>query len=342
MRTSHPIELQWIAGAQLAGTVPRVSDAPFETPWLTTVAIAGSVLLLVTALVLIGIRRTSFANIAIVGVTLFSLIVFVVTGIGTAVACAPENLSGLFEIGSGDGSLRSLLEASALMFVAYTGYGRIATLGEEVAKPRLTIPQAMLLTLGMTMVLYLAVGFVAIAVAGAQSLGSAASGSTAPLLVTAAQLEMPGVTRLLSIGAVTAMTGVLLNLVLGLSRVLLAMARRRDMPGSLALISPRGTPVRATIVVSLIIGGLILIGDVRLSWSFSAFTVLVYYALTNLCATRIEKSERRYPAWISWCGLASCLLLALFIEWQVLLSGIGVIVAGLFWHHLISTHSATV
>ena len=224
---------------------------------------------------------------------------------------------------------KDLLQATALMFVAYTGYGRIATLGEEVKSPRRTIPRAMIMTLAATMVLYLSVGFVAIALVGPKELALSAKTSVAPLLYAAQSLNMPWINVVLLTGAMTAMLGVVLNLILGLSRVALAMARRNDLPRSLSGVNERGVPRSATIFVFVIIGGLVLLGDVRISWSFSAFSVLLYYSLTNLCAILIEAESRLYPAWISWAGLIGCLSLALWITPKVVFIGLIVLLAGL-------------
>jgi APA family basic amino acid/polyamine antiporter len=129
------------------------------------------------------------------------------------------------------------------------------------------------------------------------------------------------------------MLGVLLNLLLGLSRVLLAMGRRRDMPSLFARLNEAGmTPTSAVIAVAVLIGGLALIGDVRTTWSFSAFTVLIYYAITNLAALFIPPEGRIFPKWISVAGLIGCLSLAAFVEPGVLLVGLAVIVLGVGWH----------
>jgi len=133
---------------------------------------------------------------------------------------------------------------------------------------------------------------------------------------------------------VTAMAGVLLNLLLGLSRVLLAMARRREMPSALDRVSERtSSPTRAVWTIGALIGALVLLGDIRTTWSFSAFTVLVYYGLTNLAALRLPPEARRFPRWIAVSGLIACFGLAFFVEVAVWLAGIGLIVVGLVWRN---------
>ena len=235
--------------------------------------------------------------------------------------------------------MSDLLHAIALMFVAYTGYGRIATLGEEIDNPRRNIPRAIIVTLLVSMVLYVSVGFV-VAFANQQNtegivnvvFWSSSLGKAAPLQVIASGFGVPGVSTVLAIGAITAMLGVLLNLILGLSRVLLAMGRRAEMPTQAAMISESANvPWVATLIVSAIISLIVLIGDIRIAWSFSAFAVLIYYSITNLCVLRMDHSERIFPVWPAWIGLASCLFLAFWVPPHVWGNGLALIAIGLLW-----------
>lgn len=300
-----------------------------STRWLTPAALLA--VLALTLIVLGGIRRSNIANAAIVAVTLLALIVFVLAGLPSV---ERANFTP-FSPAQGRDGLAGLLQATALMFVAYTGYGRIATLGEEVREPRRTIPRAIIATLLVSMVLYVAVAFVGIGAVGADQLALAAAELAAPLEAAARTFGIPAVPALVAIGAVTAMLGVLLNLILGLSRVLLAMGRRRDMPPAVARLDQQGTtPVVAVPVMGIVIAALVLVGDVRTTWSFSAFTVLVYYALTNLAALRMPAGERLYPRWLAWAGLGACLFLAFWVETPIWVAGLALIAVGLVWHWL--------
>ena len=284
---------------------------------------------ILTLIVLSGIRRSNTANLVIVSVTLLSLAFFIVACLSPAATAGVDNFTPFFT-----GDVGSVLHASALMFVAYTGYGRIATMGEEAREPRKTIPKAMIVCLVLTMLLYMAVAVVAIGAVGADVLGNATQQTkAAPLEVAVRSVVGSGGGFVLAIGAMTAMLGVLLNLILGLSRVLLAMGRRRDMPRFLARLNQQGTtPYWGVLVVGVAIALLVLLGNVKTTWSFSAFNVLIYYAITNLAALRLPPQERLYSQWLAWLGLGSCLFLAFWVEsfiWQV---GLGLIVAGLIWH----------
>jgi APA family basic amino acid/polyamine antiporter len=285
-----------------------------------------------TVIVLTGIRRSNTTNTLIVSVTLFALAVFVVTGLPSIRA---ENFSPFFEPPAGRNALQGLLQATALMFVAYTGYGRIATMGEEVREPEHTIPRAIIITLLVTMALYMAVAVVGIGTVGAETLSGAAVTEAAPLEAAASTFNIPIVPQLIALGAVTAMLGVLLNLILGLSRVLLAMGRRGDMPGFFGQLNASGTtPTAAVIAMSVVIGGLVLVGNVRTTWSFSAFTVLIYYAITNLAALQLSDAERLFPKYVAWLGLAACLFLAFWVDVQIWIIGLILIGAGLIWQEI--------
>ena len=295
--------------------------ATFKTP----LALVGVVVL--TLIVITGIRRSNTANTLIVSVTLLALAAFVLTGLPKVQV---ENLIPLLP----QDNFAAFLQATALMFVAYTGYGRIATMGEEVREPQRTIPRAIITTLLVTMVLYMTVGLVGVGTFGAANLGTAAVDTAAPLEAAAATFDMPFVPLIVAVGAITAMLGVLLNLLLGLSRVLLAMGRRGDMPTQVAKLDTAGTtPYIAVIVIGVLIGGLVLIGNVRTTWSFSAFTVLIYYSLTNLAALQLTPEQRLFPRWLAWAGLAACLFLAFWVEVQIWIIGVILLGVGLVWQY---------
>jgi APA family basic amino acid/polyamine antiporter len=150
--------------------------------------------------------------------------------------------------------------------------------------------------------------------------------------MAAATFASPLVARVVAVGAITAMLGVLLNLILGLSRVLLAMGRRGDMPPTVGRLNAAGTtPTAAVLVMGAVIGVLVLLGNVKTTWSFSAFTVLIYYAITNLAALRLGERERLFPRWIAAAGLLACLFLAFWVEARIWLVGLGLIGLGLLW-----------
>ena len=298
---------------------------------LARVVLGVLVVACLTAVVAGGMARSNRTNAVIVSLTLLVLGLFVVTAAPVAISGGASHFAPF--VAPGRDGVAALLHGTALMFVAYTGYGRIATLGEEVRDPRRSIPRAIIITLVVTMVLYVAVAAVAVGAVGAPGLAEAARTAAAPLEVVARRSAVPGVGWLVTVAAITAMAGVLLNLLLGLSRVMLAMGRRRDLPVWLAHVDERRrSPRRAVVVTGVLITGLVLVGSVETTWSFSAFTVLVYYALTNLAALRLPAEQRRLPRIVPALGLVSCLGLAFWVESVIWAAGLGLIIAGLAWH----------
>jgi len=297
----------------------------------STLVLTGiGILLMMTILVSGGISRSNLANKIIVTITLLGLAALVTAGF--ILKGAPvDPILNMFE-GS---DIKSILYASALMFVAYTGYGRIATLGEEVAEPKVTIPRAIILAMVVIVILYLTVSLTALNIMGSEAFGLTVEGEAAPLMKVAQALSIPYIGPIVSFAAVTAMLGVLLNLILGLSRVMLSMGRRKDLPGVLAHINPKSqSPVPAVLTTGVVIGLLVLSGDVVFTWSFSAFTVLIYYSITNLSALFLPEEDRLYPRIIPALGLFGCLFLAFWIELFFIAMGIGMILIGLVWHRV--------
>ena len=286
------------------------------------IGFALAIVVSVVLVVYLGMRISSQINTLLVSITLGTLVTFIVLGFNSE----PLPVKITFENGA-----LGFLEATALMFVAYTGYGRIATLGEEVQNPRKTIPRAIVITLCVAAGLYMLVAYVGLSILGWRNYAEITAESSAPLKVAAQRFNIGWV---ISIGAWTAMFSVLLNLTLGLSRVVLAMARRNDLPKTLAHIDQNDSPGRAVIAAGVIIMILVLVGNVKTTWSFSAFTVLIYYALTNLSALKLKTHERLYSPIISLLGLGSCLGLAFCISFNTWILGLILIIVGFVFRGL--------
>ena len=255
-----------------------------------------------TILVLEGLRRTARVNALLVAGVLAVLVGFIVRAFGHA-AAAPVHPPA--------GDRLGFAAAAALVFVAYTGYGRLATLAEEVRRPTRTLPLAIGLTLLTTAALYLAVTAAALHLAGLHGLARAGRNAGNPLLAIA-----PDTATAWALGAAAALAliGVTVNLVLGLSRVALAMARHRHLPAPLARVrtgsatpTTPATPALAVITTGGAVAALTLLGDIRLTWSLSAAAVLAYYAINNAIALRLPGAAGRATAGL---GLLGCIALA--------------------------------
>lgn len=285
----------------------------------------------VLAITLLGIRRSSLTNISIVSVTLISLLAYIVL---LSPQIDSQNFSPCFARVDNVSSAGwpSFLEAAALIFVAYTGYGRIATLGEEVLDPRKNIPKAICITLSISLLLYLGVSLVSIGSVGALAYYKATAESAAPLEIIASLNSQAILAKLLSVGAMTAMLGVLLNLVLGLSRVVYAMGRKGDLPSNFSRLSRLNrAPFVGILASGAVILFLMLLKDIKMIWSLSALTVLLYYAITNIAALRLTKESRLYPRFFSYLGLMGCLGLGIWVEMQALLMAFVLLSAGVLW-----------
>lgn len=276
--------------------------------------IAAAVLIAVSVTVLVaaGLRRTTLVNVALL--------------IGSVAGLASFAIAGFFDRAAGfatfilseDDSAIAIPSAIAFLFVAYTGYGRIATLGEEVKDPARIIPKAVVITLALAATLYMGV-----AVAGRMLHGEHWGAIMSIFDHGLADLVDYPFATIVTIGAVAALTGVLLNLVLGLSRVWLAMARRGDMPRFLSQLSGDSNPTRAVAAAGLVVAATTLVGDISLAWSFSAVTVLVYYGITNTAALRLDSARTS-----AWAGAVSCLFLSFFVPLSVWALAVGLLVVG--------------
>lgn len=274
--------------------------------------VAVSAVVVITALVLAGLRPSTAVNAVLVSITVIALVTFGISGLAT----------GRLGTFAADAIGTGLLPAIGFVFVVFTGYGRIATLGEEVRSPEKSIPRAVVVTLVIAAGLYLLV-----------ALGGRATGGAEWGLVLddggLSELMEPPASQVVAVGAVTAMLGVLLNLILGLSRVWLAMGRRGDMPERLAKLDRRQSPAAAVICAAVPVLAVSVLGDLSIAWSFSAFTVLLYYGITNLAALSVD--VRR---WTAWAGLLSCIALSFFVPLSVWLAGTGLVAVGLIWKSL--------
>lgn len=276
-------------------------------------AVAVAAVVALTAVNYAGVQKSALLTRVIVAVVLAVLAVVVVVLSG---AGAPSNLS----IGT-DTDPWGVLQAAGLLFFAFAGYARIATLGEEVRDPARTIPRAIPIALGIALLVYAAVAVAVLAVLGDTGLATA----TAPLAHAVSVAGHPELATVVRVGAAVAALGSLLALILGVSRTTLAMARDRHLPGALSAVHPRfGGPHRAEVAVGVVVAILAAFVDLRGAIGFSSFAVLVYYAIANASAWTLRPSRRMIPV----IGLAGCVLLACTLPTSSVLTGSAVITLG--------------
>jgi APA family basic amino acid/polyamine antiporter len=284
-------------------------------------AVAVTAVVALTALNYRGIH-SSTALTRVIVIVICVVLAAVVAVAALSGAAQPDQLgAGWGEAGWGGAA--GVLQAAGLLFFAFAGYARIATLGEEMRDPARTIPRAIPLALGITLAVYAAIAVSLLAVLGPERLAT----SSAPLADAVKACGASALVPVVTTAAAVAALGSLLSLILGVSRTTLAMARDRHFPKQLAAVHPRfAVPHRAELAVGAVVAAIAAVADVRAAIGFSSFAVLLYYSVTNASAWTLEESpvRRAVPA----VGFAGCLLLAVFLPVSSVLAGVAVIAAG--------------
>jgi basic amino acid/polyamine antiporter, APA family len=224
-----------------------------------------------------------------------------------------------------DAGVFDVLRSAGFLFFAFAGYARIATLGEEVRHPERTIPRAIPLALGAVLVVYAVVGITALAVVPASDLAA----TSAPLRLVVEAGRFHGLAPLVRIGAGIAALGVLLNLIPGISRTALAMARNHELPHWLAHVhAQRSLPVRAELAIAAVVVSLVTVVDLRSAIGFSGVAVLTYYAITNAAGLTLPAHQRRWPRTVGALGLVGCLVLIATLPLGVVATGFATLAVG--------------
>lgn len=278
---------------------------------------AVAAVLVLTLINVAGIRTSTDASIIMAIIKVGVLAIFALIGMS---AVKTTNFEPFAPTG-----LQGVLAASAIIFFAYTGYARIATLGEEIKEPEKTIPRAILTSLIITAIIYVIVITVGIGLAGVKQFGD----SNSPIATAASALGNPVLTALVIFGAGVATLSVLLSDLLSSSRTVFAMARNGDFPKLLSRMR-NVNPVNSVIASSAIVLALVLTGSLVQVATLTSLTILIYYAVTNMSALKLQPKKRRFPAVVPIAGLISCLGLVLFLPleqwlWTILLLTIGVV-----------------
>ncbi|HKU87562.1 MAG TPA: APC family permease [Casimicrobiaceae bacterium] len=305
--------------AAMALTFGHYAAPAFARPLAMAAVVA------LTAINLHGIVKTAGATRIVVAIVLACLafVVLATTFGGTAdfaraIPEAPLNGYGV-------------LQAAGILFFAFAGYARIATLGEEVADPARTIPRAIPLALGIAFAVYAVVAACALSAVGAASLAA----SVAPLATAVEQGQWAALSPVVRVGAMVASLGVLLSLLAGVSRTAFAMAANGDLPRVLAAVHPRRRiPHRAELTAGAVTVAIVAIADVRDAIGFSSFAVLVYYAIANASALTLSAHERRWPRALAAAGFAGCAVVALALPLHAVAAGSAVLGAGIVLYAL--------
>jgi APA family basic amino acid/polyamine antiporter len=290
----------------------------YAAPSIARPLAVGAVVAL-TAVNYFGVEKTAWLTRVIVSVVLTALAIVVAAALlgGQADASRLLPLTATSPYG--------VLQAAGLLFFAFAGYARIATLGEEVIDPQRTIPRAIPMALAITLLVYATVAVSALLAVGAAELAR----SPAPLVAAVEAGKWAWLSPAVRVGATVACLGVLLSLLSGVSRTMFAMASNHELPAFLAAVHPRyKVPHRAELIAGAIVASLVAVADVRGAIGFSSFAVLTYYAVANASSLTLHASERKWPRWLALCGLAGCAALAFSLPLVSVLAGSTLLLAG--------------
>ena len=319
----------FVIGKTASCAAMALTFAAYAAPdgWAHAVAVAAVVAL--TVVNLLGITRTAAVTRVVVVIALVSLAVVVAAG-----STRLPDLAGVLGAASGDDTLaggllasglHGVLQSAGLLFFAFAGYARIATLGEEVIDPARTIPRAIVAALAITVAVYLVVAVAVLATLGAAGVAA----SSAPLSDTVSAAGWDWAVPVVRIGAAAAALGALLGLIAGIGRTSLAMAREGDLPRWLAAVHPRfRVPHRAEALLAVAVCALVLTSDLRGAIAFSSFGVLLYYVIANVAAFTQPPADRRYPRGLQVLGAVACVALMATLPLAGIVGGVIVVAVG--------------
>lgn len=282
-------------------------------------AVAVAAVVALTAVNYAGVQKSAWLTRVIVALVL-AVLAAVVTAVFTSGTATADHLhlAGV--------TVAGVIQAAGLLFFAFAGYARIATLGEEVRDPARTIPRAIPLALGITLAVYSLVAVAVLSALGPQRLAEA----TAPLSEAVRVAGIGWLVPIVRVGAAVAALGSLLALILGVSRTTLAMARDHHLPHVLAAVHPRfQVPHRAELLIGVVVAALAATADLRGAIGFSSFAVLTYYAVANASALTLGSDEGRPHRAIPLFGLVACVVLAFAMPLSSVVSGIAVLGIGI-------------
>lgn len=267
----------------------------------------------------LGVEKTARLTRVIVVLVVLALAVVVAAALGGGTA-------SLGNLGAqAPGGVWGVLQSGGLLFFAFAGYARLATLGEEVTDPKRTIPRAIPIALGLVVALYAVVLGAVLLALGPAELAAARD----PLAAAVGAGRFEALAPVVRVGAAIAAAGVLLSLLAGVSRTGLSMARRRELPSWLDAVHPRHrTPYRAEVAAAVLVCVIVAVADLRGAIGFSSFGVLTYYALANASAWTLSDAERRWPRRLAGLGVGLCVLLAFTLPALSVAGGIALLATG--------------
>ena len=293
----------WLVANTFTGAAVSLGFAYYLTaafPSLPTGLVAAAMCLVFTGLNLVGAKQSTRVNNVLVTVKLVVLAFFVAYGVFHV---NTGNFSPFVPLSSG------VLYGTFFIFFAYGGFARVSVVAEEVKDAKRNVPRALLYSLGISMVVYVLVGLVAVGLLGPIGLAGSPSPLSTAIGVTGNSLAV----QIIAVGGLVATASVLLTAILGVSRMAYSMARRNDLPSALARLHSRFlTPYYAILGSGVLMAVLVLFVDLNRVVAISTFALLFNYSITNIAAFKL-KTNHKWGTVMPLLGLATCLLLLAFI-----------------------------
>ncbi len=308
----------FVVGKTASCAAMAMTFAAYAVPDGWQKPVAAAVVVVLALVNCAGITRTAGLTRVIVTLVLLALA-------AAGAACATSGHARAIDDWDLPHGPYGLLQSAGLLFFAFAGYARIATLGEEVRDPARTIPRAIQLALALTVAVYAVVAVTVLGVLGPDGVADA----SAPLAAVVAAGSWDWAGPVVRIGAAAASLGALLALIAGVGRTTLAMAREDDLPRWLAAVHPRHrVPHHAEVALAVAVCALVLTVDLRGAIGFSSFGVLLYSLVANLAAFTQDDEHRRFPRVLQVLGAVMCAVLVVTLPVSAVLGGVAVFVVG--------------
>jgi APA family basic amino acid/polyamine antiporter len=228
----------------------------------------------------LGIKNSAKTLRLIVIMNVAILLIFSITGF---FFFHPSHFSSFFVKGPA-----GIISGGAIIFFAFSGFSRITTVSEEVVNPEKTIPKAIIVSILISVALYLAI---AISTLGLESSAGLAH-STSPIALAASVTKIPLLVLIVSIGALIATSGVILTGILGTSRVMFAMGRDREIPGAVSYLDKFSTPIVAIFISLFLAIAMMPAVSFGTIVESSNACVISAYAIINISAFKIHIKYR--------------------------------------------------
>jgi APA family basic amino acid/polyamine antiporter len=314
----------WIFSNIFVGAAVSLGFAHYFVTLFPAIPVKGIAVIICLVFIIInyiGLKESTLLNNTLVTLKVLILLFFVAFGLGFfngshLTPFAPAGIGGI-------------LSGAALIFFAYTGFARVTIMAEEVKDPVKTIPRSIFLALAISTVIYILVSVIAVGLVGASGLSQSGSPLADAIGVTGSNAAV----LIISSGAMIATASVLLTTIMGISRIMFAMARTGDLPAFLNRIHPHfNTPHYAIWISGAFMIAAILLADLTLVVAVSTFAMLIFYLIANIAAFRLPSENRQYPSIVPVIGVITCIGLIGFLTINSWIIGIIGLAMGIVWY----------